>query len=108
MVSQRFTEELALLGQAPTVVLMIPLLFEAGLEGLCSEVWLVDCSEAQQLTRLMARNGLNQTEALERIQAQWPLERKRPLADRLICNSGSLEDLREAVQQALGPIAPSR
>jgi dephospho-CoA kinase len=39
---------------------MIPLLFEASLEGLCSEIWLVDCDEPQQLARLMARNGLTQ------------------------------------------------
>jgi len=68
------------------VVLMIPLLFEAGLEELCSTVWLVDCSEAQQLQRLMARDGLGEAEARARIGAQWPLARKRSLADVVIDN----------------------
>ena len=72
---------------------MIPLLFEAGLEPLCSEVWLVDCDEQQQLQRLMARDGLSATEAQARIAAQWPLTRKRPLADRLIDNRGPVAAL---------------
>jgi dephospho-CoA kinase len=82
---------------------MIPLLFEAGLEGLCSEVWLVDCDEAQQLARLMGRNGLNQVEAQKRINAQWPLERKRLLADRMISNRGTKEQLAAQVEVLLGP-----
>ena len=102
LVRQRFDEELALMANQPAVVLMIPLLFEAGLEGLCSEVWLVDCDEHQQLARLMARNGLNQAEAQGRINAQWPLERKRLLADRTISNRGNPEELAGVVAEAVG------
>ena len=102
LVRQRFDEELALMANQPAVVLMIPLLFEAGLEGLCSEVWLVDCDKRQQLARLMARNGLNQTEAQGRINAQWPLERKRLLADRTISNRGNPEELAGVVAEAVG------
>jgi dephospho-CoA kinase len=80
---------------------MIPLLFEAGLEELCSEVWLVDCDEGQQLARLMARNGLTQAEAQVRINAQWPLERKRLLADRTISNRGSKEQLVAQLEELL-------
>jgi len=101
LVRQRMGEELTHLAKEPVVVLMVPLLFEAGLEGLCSEVWLVECDQAQQLERLMARNGLNQDEALARINAQWPLEHKRALADELINNMGSQAELAESVQRAL-------
>jgi dephospho-CoA kinase len=45
----------------------------------------------------MARNGLNQAEAQGRINAQWPLERKRLLADRTISNRGNPEELKQAV-----------
>lgn len=38
LVRQRFNTELAALGGQPAVVLVIPLLFEAGLESLCSEI----------------------------------------------------------------------
>ena len=92
IVRQRFDQELMRLNAMPAVVLMIPLLFESGLEGLCSETWLVDCDESQQLQRLMARDQLNQTEAQARMNAQWIrakkiLDRKRPLADVLIRSS---------------------
>lgn len=107
LVRQRFDKELTTLAEQPVgasppaVVLMIPLLFEAGLEGLCSEVWLVDCDEGQQLARLMARNGLTQAEAQGRINAQWPLERKRLLADRTISNRGNPEELAGVVAGAV-------
>ena len=53
----------------------------AGLDSLCHEVWLVDCDMHQQLGRLQQRDGLNAAEAKARIDAQWPLSRKRELAD---------------------------
>ena len=101
LVRQRFDAELARLRQAPLLVLMIPLLFETGLEELCSEVWLVDCEPEQQLARLMARDGCSEADAKARIQAQWPIERKRPLADLLIDNRSDLQTLESQLRQAL-------
>lgn len=93
LVRQRFNTELAALGRQPAVVLVIPLLFEAGLQSLCSEIWLVDCEPEQQLERLMQRDGLSHAAAQARINAQWPLERKRKLADRVIDNRQGVVDL---------------
>ena len=59
IVRERFDQALSLHAKTPAVVLMIPLLFEAGLESLCSEIWLVDCDESQQLGRLIMRDGLS-------------------------------------------------
>ena len=86
LIRERFDQALSLHAKAPAVVLMIPLLFEAGLESLCSEIWLVDCDESQQLERLITRDGLSAEAAQARIDAQWPLSRKRGLADHLIGN----------------------
>ena len=85
---ERFDQELSLHAKTPAVVLMIPLLFEAGLESLCSEIWLVDCDASQQLERLIARDGLSPAAAEARITAQWPLSRKRGLADHVLANRG--------------------
>lgn len=101
LVRQRFDAELERLAEAPVVVLVIPLLFESGLEVICSETWLVDCDEAQQLERLMQRDQLSEQEATARIQAQWPLTRKRKLADQLISNRGTPNELAAAVQRSL-------
>ena len=108
LVRQRFEVELKRLAATPVVVLTGPLLFEAGLQALCSEVWLVDCSEQQQLVRLMGRDGLNEIEAMDRISAQWPLESKRQLADLVIDNQGSATSLAERVKEALEAHSPRR
>ena len=101
LVRERFDRELAALKAAPAVALVIPLLFEAGLEGMCSEVWLVDCEAEQQLQRLMERDGLSAEEAQTRIDAQWPLQRKRALADRLIDNRSNVKVLNSQLMQLL-------
>ena len=86
---ERFNQDLKMHAQEPAVVLMIPLLFEAGLEVLCSEIWLIDCDASQQLERLMKRDGLAAEAAQARIAAQWPLSRKRALADHVLSNQGN-------------------
>lgn len=86
IVRKRFDQALSLHAKTPAVVLMIPLLFEAGLESLCSEIWLVDCDASQQLQRLITRDGLSPDAAQARIAAQWPLSRKRDLADHVLLN----------------------
>jgi len=91
-VRQRFAVALDNLKEEPAVVLMIPLLFEAGLESLCSEIWIVDCTASQQLERLMRRDGITRDAAQARIEAQWPLSRKRALADHVITNTGHPAD----------------
>ena len=96
-----FTAKLQELAAEPIVVLVVPLLFEAGLETLCSEVWLVDCDETQQLQRLMARDGLGEADARARIAAQWPLARKRQMADVVLNNRGEPAQLAAEVEQAL-------
>ena len=101
LVRQRFDQALTELVAEPTVVLMIPLLFEAGLEGLCSEIWLVDCDEAQQLERLMQRDGLSKTDAQARIFAQWPLTKKRDLSDARVQNNHSKEACATQVKRLL-------
>lgn len=101
LVRRRFAEELERLSDAPVVVLMIPLLFEAGLEGLCDEIWVVSCDEEEQRRRLMARDQLTAAEAESRIAAQWPLARKRQLADVLIDNSGDEQHLIDQLETAL-------
>ena len=91
LVRQQFESNLNRLVSEPIVVLMIPLLFEAGLDNLCTEVWVVHCSPEQQRQRLIDRNGLTVEDADRRIQSQWPLAKKVGLADQVIDNSGETE-----------------
>jgi dephospho-CoA kinase len=52
----------------------------------------VACSPEQQLSRLMSRNSLTRQQAMDRITAQMPVERKVELADFVIRTDGSIEE----------------
>lgn len=108
IVRERFAAGLQALAGAPVVVLMIPLLFEAGLEPLCSEIWVVDCgSEEEQLRRLQARDGITTQEAMARLNAQWPMASKLARADVVIHNSGPEANLIAQVDGALAAKPPA-
>ena len=77
------------------IILDIPLLIEVGWHRDVQEVILVYAPEEIQLTRLMARDGLSNEDALARIRAQMPIEEKKRHASIVIDNSGDLEITRE-------------
>ena len=101
IVQRRFDDALRALPDAPIVILMIPLLFEAGLEAWCSEIWVVRCTALQQKERLMARNNYTDTEATQRIAAQWPIDLKAQRADSVIHNIGLIDDLNDQLDTLL-------
>jgi len=94
-VIEYFEQELTRLAEESpeaVVVLDVPLLFESGMHRLADEIWVVWADEAVQLERLMEREGFTCEEAWQRIRAQMPLEEKARRADRVINNSGSLDE----------------
>ena len=74
-------------------VLVVPLLFEAGLERLCDEVWVVDTPVSVRTERL-SRRGLSREEAQARIASQMPDDQRISRANRVLDGSGSLEQLK--------------
>jgi dephospho-CoA kinase len=87
--------------KSSVVVFSIPLLFEAQLTHLVTEIWVVSCSFEQQIQRLITRNNLTKEQAIARINNQMPLAKKITLADLVLDNSGSLEDLYTQIDQAI-------
>jgi dephospho-CoA kinase len=83
------------------IVADIPLLYESNLQHMFSEVMVVYVPLPVQIARLMERDGLTESQALERIRSQMPLEDKRRLADVVIDNSGSLEETAKQLDQYL-------
>lgn len=61
----------------------------------------VTASEATQIARVRARDGLSQAEAQARVRAQLPASEKIRLATHLIDNDGGLEATRAAVEDLL-------
>lgn len=90
------------------VVADIPLLFESKLEHLVDRTVVVWAPPAKQTARLMKRSGYSSGEALRRIRAQWPLSRKRKLADFVIDNSGSLASTLSQTRKLWTSFTPSR
>lgn len=84
-----------------TLVLVIPLLFEAQMTNLVTEIWVVRCSESQQLQRLIERNNLSQEQAQARINSQLSLEKKVELADVVLDNSFTTEELFKQIDAAV-------
>jgi dephospho-CoA kinase len=76
----------------PLIVVDAPLLIEAGMTDLVDEVWVVAVPVQEQLNRLVFRDKLSKEEAIKRIYSQMPLAEKLTYADRIIDNSGSMEE----------------
>jgi dephospho-CoA kinase len=74
------------------------LMIEAGTYRDYDRLLVVHCPRALQLDRLAARDGLSRTEAARRVDAQMPVDEKKPYADFLIDTSGSLADTEWQVQ----------
>ena len=77
----------------PVVIVDAPLLFETKVKDYCDKTLLIAVPEELQLQRLMTRNRLNKTEALNRIKTQMPLSQKEKLADYVITNTGTIKEL---------------
>ncbi|CAE7357396.1 dcakd [Symbiodinium natans] len=95
----QFPERSSSLPGHRTIVLDVPLLLKFPfLRRLClSAVLVVLVSPEKQLARLMARNTLTEEEAQKKIASQLSAEAQRKLADFVIENDGSLEELRRSV-----------
>ena len=80
--------------QAPYVLLVVPLLVETGgYRERADRVLVVDCDEAVQISRVMARSGLA-VEAVRAIMAtQASRLERRAAADDLVQNDGELDAL---------------
>jgi len=83
------------------MVIDIPLLFEVHLEKLVDYTLVVWAPRKIQFSRLLARNSMGRKEALNRLASQWPLSKKRKLADFTLNNSGSRKGLKLRVKKLM-------
>ncbi|WP_207641135.1 dephospho-CoA kinase [Peptoclostridium acidaminophilum] len=83
------------------IVLDAPLLLETGLDELVDLVLLVTCDSKIQIDRIMARDGATHAEAEMRLAHQMSQEEKKKLADFILDNSGTLDELEASVDDFL-------
>jgi dephospho-CoA kinase len=99
-VRDAFRRQLEQFGKDPSIKLvgcLVPLLFEAGLRSEYDQTWAVVTDDTVLKDRLKKREGFSLLELEQRLAAQWPQEKKSALADKVINNSGDLEETRKQV-----------
>lgn len=80
------------------VLLVVPLLFEApGYRQLAQRALVVDCTEEAQVERTMQRSGLTEPEVRAIMVRQISRAERLKLADDVIRNDGSMDELRAQV-----------
>ena len=87
LIKEKMIEEFSQYKSTQTLVLVIPLLFEAKFEDICTEIWLVKCPRETQKKRVMVRDKISEKEAYESINLQLSFEEKRKFSDVILDNS---------------------
>lgn len=82
----------------PYVLLVVPLLLETGAyHDVLRRVLVVDCDEALQVSRTIARSHLDESSVRAIMAAQMPRRERLAKADDVIHNDGDVDDLRAQV-----------
>ncbi len=82
---------------APYVIFSIPLLIETNHQRSVDRILVVDLPVEQQLIRVLQRDNQTKIEIQKIIDSQVSREKRRQLADDLICNEGAPQLLEEQV-----------
>ena len=83
------------------ILLVIPLLFEAKFEDICTEIWLVDCPKNVQTERLIKRDKISKKEADKIINIQMTFEEKRKLSDIILKNADEKKQWESTIQELI-------
>ncbi|MEW5981617.1 MAG: dephospho-CoA kinase [Acidobacteriota bacterium] len=89
---------------ARLAIVEIPLLFEIGREAEFDAIVVTACDEAEQIRRVMARDGLTEADVRRRLSAQWPLDEKVKRAHFVIPTHGRREDTLSRVDAVWGEL----
>ena len=84
---------------SPYTILVSPLLLETNQKDFCDKVLAVDVPVELQMERTLKRDGVSEEQVKSIIKAQISREKRLELADEIIVNDGSLEDLQLAVRK---------
>lgn len=83
---------------AGLVVLVVPLLFESGMETLCDYIVTVSCREETRIKRVMRRDTISEELARDIMAAQLTDEERERRADAVLHNDGDRGAFRKEVE----------
>ncbi len=99
LIRQQSEARCAAATNAPYVLLVVPLLVEAGgYRERADRVLVVDCDESVQISRVMARSGLAAEDVRAIMATQASRAERLAVADDLVLNEGGLEALLPQVE----------
>lgn len=84
-------------GKTEVVVIDAPIPLEHGFLDVVDEVWVVTADKETRISRAMERSGYTYEEALNRINSQMKDEEYLQVADDIIQNDGSVDELEKTV-----------
>jgi dephospho-CoA kinase len=90
----------------PVVVIEAIKLLEGDLRKVCDSIWVTNAPESIQVERLMRKRGLSREQAAERTHMQSSQSTKVALANIVITNTGSYDNLWKQVNAAWKEIVP--
>ncbi len=91
--------------RAPVVLLDVPLLFEAGLQGRCDAVVVVSAPADIQRQRAFGRAGMTDEKFAALLTKQMPDAEKRKRADFVLDSSGGFDHTRDQVRDILQAVS---
>ncbi|MDC3121811.1 dephospho-CoA kinase [Prochlorococcus sp. AH-716-J21] len=101
LIKEKMIKECSQYKNNQTIVLVIPLLFEAKFEDICTEIWLVKCPKEIQKKRLIIRDKISDQEAYESINLQLSFEEKRKYSDIILDNSDDQNKWIDTIRELL-------
>ena len=94
------TAAAAALATGPYVIFVVPLLIESGTwRERVTRILAIDCSEATQVARVMARNNLSESQVRAIMAAQVTREQRLANADDVVLNDDGIDALRPQVER---------
>jgi len=101
LIKEKMIEECLRYKNNQTLILVIPLLFEAKFEDICTEIWLVKCPRETQKKRLMKRDKISEKKAYEYLNLQLSYEEKKRFSDIILDNSDDQNKWIETIRKLL-------
>jgi len=98
MEEQKFYNDIRSRQPDALVIIDAALLIESGNHKEMDKVIVVSCGQDEQIRRLLARGGWSREDIEKRLRSQMKVEDKIKLADYVIHNDGSLENLATQVE----------
>lgn len=99
LIRQQVEQQLASIGKAHYVIVVVPLLLETGgYRDLLDRVLVVDCSEGQQVGRAVARNGISAAEIEAIMATQASRTQRLAAADDVLENQADLTTLQAGIE----------